>query len=208
MQTSVLTTQFCTTVNCWGAKTAYRPSVYMMGQKRSWLESCYTVSGNLSQRCGTDFSGEQPGLNDQMDDQPSCQSLRQLPSTHHWEYAVQQLSEHTDWFQCLQLNTARTHIYSIWSVWTLTKKMETLKENQLLKRASLRTKKNNQSVKMELFIFGLVSVFFCFFFLRSLNTGELKNMLSVNLSPRLILLSQKKKERKKYNSYSLLFWQN
>lgn len=38
--------------------------------------------------------------------------------------------------------------------------------------------------------FGFVTVFFCFFFL-SLNMGELRNVLSVNLSPRLILLLKK-----------------
>lgn len=52
---------------------------------------------------------------------------------------------------------------------------------------------NNQSTKRDLSNFGLATVFFCLFFLPSLNTGELRNMLSVNLSPRLILLFKKKK---------------
>ena len=48
---------------------------------------------------------------------------------------------------------------------------------------------------MDLANSGLVTFFFCFFFL-SLNTGERRNELSVNLSPRLILLLEKKKKKK------------
>lgn len=58
----------------------------------------------------------------------------------------------------------------------------------------MQVKKNkikNQSTKMDLANYGLVT-FFCRFFLLSLNTGERRNELSVNLSPRLILLLQKK----------------
>lgn len=59
----------------------------------------------------------------------------------------------------------------------------------------MQVKKNkikNQSTKMDLANYGLVT-FFCRFFLLSLNTGERRNELSVNLSPRLILLLQKKR---------------
>ena len=66
-------------------------------------------------------------------------------------------------------------------------------------------KKKNQSTKMDLANSGLVTFFFCFFFL-SLNTGERRNELSVNLSPRLILLLEKKKKKKTQFIYPLLFF--